>query len=238
MAARCLHSSAPLEQAVDELLRGARLGDQLVRFLPVVVDIDAARLEVLREGSLGLGVRASGALPGPFAPVLVRQTGPEGQVARRLVDGGVMDLVPVDTLYAEGAAVGIASQVLSPPLPRPPEGLTGRQGLRGGAERALKALDPARRLDDALRAAFLMMGRPVAARAAARFTVPSLGFNPLDWSRPQAILDALATSSEVQAQLGTVVREAEEAMRALQWRKGRAVQGGWSVVAEVSRDEE
>jgi len=239
IARSCVHSSAPLEEAVDRMLGRVALGDLEVPFLPVVVDIDRACQETLVTGTLGLGVRASGALPGPFAPAVVHSRTPDGDlVARRYVDGGVLNLVPDDALYAAGAAVAIASQAIGPPPPRPPERLPDDGSWRAGAKRVLQAASPARRLDDALRSAYLMMSRaPVqgTANAAATFVAPGLGLSPLDWGRPAEVLDQLARDDRMQQRLEETVTQARGALRALQWRKGKALPGGWSVVAEVTR---
>jgi len=94
------------------LIQGGRLMDELAGFvrdapiesLPmayaaVATDLDSGRELWLREGSLSTAVRASMALPGLFAPV--------HHQGCWLVDGGLVDPVPVSTCRALGADVVI-----------------------------------------------------------------------------------------------------------------------------------
>lgn len=94
------------------LIQGGRLMDELAGFvadvpiesLPVTyaavaADLDSGKELWLREGPLPLAVRASMALPGLFAPVC--------REGRWLVDGGLVNPVPVSTCRALGADVVI-----------------------------------------------------------------------------------------------------------------------------------
>jgi NTE family protein len=82
------------------LLSGTRLGMMIDEFLPVptfeglrvpvvvvATDVDTGEAVVFREGNVRDAVRASCSFPGVFPPMLL-----EG---RRLVDGGVSEVVPV-----------------------------------------------------------------------------------------------------------------------------------------------
>ena len=82
------------------LLSGTRLGLMIDEFLPVptfealrvpvivvATDVDTGEAVVFREGNLRDAVRASCSFPGVFPPMLLD--------GRRLVDGGVSEVVPV-----------------------------------------------------------------------------------------------------------------------------------------------
>jgi NTE family protein len=82
------------------LLSGTRLGMMIDEFLPVptfeglrvpvivvATDVDTGEAVVFREGNLRDAVRASCSFPGVFPPMLLG--------GRRLVDGGVSEVVPV-----------------------------------------------------------------------------------------------------------------------------------------------
>lgn len=72
-------------------------------FACVATDLASGREVWLREGSVAAAVRASCALPGLFTPVLREE--------RLLVDGGLVDPVPVSLCRAMGADVVIAVDV-------------------------------------------------------------------------------------------------------------------------------
>jgi NTE family protein len=69
-------------------------------FIAVSTDLDSGREAWLREGSVAQAVRASMSLPGLFPPVRDR--------GRWLVDGGLVNPVPVTACHALGADVVIA----------------------------------------------------------------------------------------------------------------------------------
>lgn len=94
-------------------VRGERLEDFIVKklsakeiqqlkmpFAAVATDIQDGEVVVLQSGSLARAVRASSAIPGMFIPV--RHQG------KLLVDGGVLNNVPVDVARKMGAEVVIA----------------------------------------------------------------------------------------------------------------------------------
>ena len=81
------------------LLSGTRLGMMIDEFLPVptfdglrvpvivvATDVDTGEAVVFREGNVRDAVRASCSFPGVFPPMLL--------AGRRLVDGGVSEVVP------------------------------------------------------------------------------------------------------------------------------------------------
>lgn len=79
-------------------------------FVAVATDLDTGREVWLQEGSLAHAVRASMAMPGLFPPV--RENG------RWLVDGGLVDPVPVSACRALGADVVIGVNLNSDILSR------------------------------------------------------------------------------------------------------------------------
>ena len=66
-------------------------------------DIKAGSLVVLTNGNLATAMRASMAVPGAFTPVIID--------GRTLVDGGIVDNLPVDVARAMGADIVIAVDV-------------------------------------------------------------------------------------------------------------------------------
>jgi NTE family protein len=81
-----------------------------IPFRAVAAALDNRERIVLSRGSLPRAVRASLSIPVAFAPV--------DWNGRALVDGGVVDNLPVREARALGAAVVVAVDISSPPLPR------------------------------------------------------------------------------------------------------------------------
>lgn len=96
-----LLSSAPMEAMLTSTI-GERRFDQLAKpFACVAMDIRTGEKVVFRDGPVATAVRASANLPGIFKPVAYRH--------RWLVDGGVVDYVPVDAARLLGAQWVLAS---------------------------------------------------------------------------------------------------------------------------------
>jgi NTE family protein len=76
----------------------------------VATDLVSGEAVVLGKGSLPIAMRATMALPGIFTPVRLDQS--------VLVDGGVLENIPVDAVRRMGSAVVIAVE-LQTPKPRP-----------------------------------------------------------------------------------------------------------------------
>jgi NTE family protein len=99
----------------------ADTGERELQQLPLPVsiiatDIGTGERVVYRDGSLTLAMRASMSVPGLMAPLDYR--------GRKLVDGGLVDNVPIREVRERSAAdVVIAVNVGSPPLP--PDQVTG-----------------------------------------------------------------------------------------------------------------
>jgi NTE family protein len=101
--------SSKLESRLLEII-GPRMFDQLSIPLAVVAaDLMREEVIVLREGPVARAVRASCALPGIFTPVEW-----EG---RLLVDGGVLNNLPVSVARDMGAEYIIAVDLLPSPQP-------------------------------------------------------------------------------------------------------------------------
>lgn len=84
-----------------------RFEDLELPLLVTAVDVQPGELVVLSEGPLALALRATSALPGLIAPV---RSGP-----RVLVDGGLLNNLPVDLARTMGHAPVVAVDVAAPP---------------------------------------------------------------------------------------------------------------------------
>jgi NTE family protein len=80
--------------------------DLPIPFRCVVVDMEAGEQVILKDGSMGLAMRATMAYPGVFTPV--------ERNGRLLADGGLLNVVPTDVAKAMGADVTIAVNVSTP----------------------------------------------------------------------------------------------------------------------------
>ncbi|OGO14967.1 MAG: hypothetical protein A2Z14_05425 [Chloroflexi bacterium RBG_16_48_8] len=91
----------------EKLLGQLTFADLKTPLALVAVDLNAQHEVILTEGSLSLALRATISVPGLFTPVEI-----DGQ---RLVDGGVLDNLPVDAAQHLGADIIIAVDVESDP---------------------------------------------------------------------------------------------------------------------------
>lgn len=92
-------------ESIAELIHGelgdARIEDADTPLAIVAADIHTGETVVLRDGPLALAVRASAAIPGIYTPVRIGE--------RLLVDGGIVQNVPVSPLRDMGADLVIAA---------------------------------------------------------------------------------------------------------------------------------
>jgi len=95
-----------LEKYVEEIIGPLQFEDLGIPLATVAADIVRGELVVLKEGSVVVAVRASCAIPGIFTPV---ERG--GQV---LVDGGILNNVPVSVAREMGADYVIAVDLFPP----------------------------------------------------------------------------------------------------------------------------
>jgi NTE family protein len=140
-------SSRSVSRLVDADLGGRELEDLDVPFFPVATDVATGTQRAIKAGTIGRGVRASGAFPLTFSPVTSH--------GYRLVDGGIINNVPEDVVAQEGADLVIASNVVSQPAPMAavPQPLFPERW--GG--RVLHELNPLGRLSDMVRSMLILM---------------------------------------------------------------------------------
>ncbi len=138
---------------LEEMGMGAPIESLPISFAAVATDLSDGTEIWLREGSLAAAIRASISVPGILRPVLHEH--------RWLVDGGLVNQVPVSTCRAMGADFVIAVSVN--------EGLLGRhrEKLRAGPTKEAEDKRSARMLQ-------ILDQMPVALRSAAKRILPSL----------------------------------------------------------------
>ncbi|WP_428897547.1 patatin-like phospholipase family protein [Parelusimicrobium proximum] len=95
-----LPSSQNFEGYINEKVGKKRFEDLDIPFACAAMDVKTGEKVLFNKGPVGIAVRASMNLPGVFEPVQYRQ--------RLLVDGGVVDYLPVDQLKQMGAEYIIA----------------------------------------------------------------------------------------------------------------------------------
>lgn len=96
-----LLSSENTEKQVREGIGGLRFDQAKKPFACVSMDVYTGEPVIFRDGEIAPAVRASMNLPGIFKPVAYRH--------RHLVDGGVVDYIPVDAAHLLGAEWTLAS---------------------------------------------------------------------------------------------------------------------------------
>jgi NTE family protein len=97
-----------LEAYLQEIIGPLQFEELEIPFAAVAVDIVRGELVVLKEGPVASAVRASCALPGVFTPV------ERGE--QMLVDGGVLNNLPVSVVRDMGADYVIAVDLLPPTI--------------------------------------------------------------------------------------------------------------------------
>ncbi|KAF0127110.1 MAG: NTE family protein [Elusimicrobia bacterium] len=101
MLAEQLISPRYITQVIEDNLGGREFSGLKTPFACVAMDFRTGERIVFDEGPLSIAVRASVNLPGIFAPVEYRH--------RYLVDGGVVDFIPIGAARAIGAEWVLAS---------------------------------------------------------------------------------------------------------------------------------
>jgi NTE family protein len=92
-----------LEAFVKSKVPTANIEDLKMSFAAVVTDLNRGTRVVLDKGSVAKAVRASSAIPGVFQPV--------DHQNKMLVDGGVIDNIPVSVAREKGADIVIAVDI-------------------------------------------------------------------------------------------------------------------------------
>lgn len=96
-----LLSNEPLAEILRGELGEVMIEDATVPLAIVAADVHTGERVVLTDGPLALAVQASAAIPGIYAPVRIGD--------RLLVDGGIVENVPVRPLREMGADVVVAA---------------------------------------------------------------------------------------------------------------------------------
>jgi NTE family protein len=99
-----------VEQTIRDLVRTSGVSDDFdklaIPYRAVATDMQSGKMKVLERGDLAQAMRASMAVPGVFAPVIVDK--------RVLADGGMVRNLPVDVAKSSCADVVIAVWVSTP----------------------------------------------------------------------------------------------------------------------------
>lgn len=103
--ARGLFSGNYVERLLNKIVNIEKIEDLGKPFAAVAVDVNRAETVTFTSGSLCTAVHASMAIPGLFTPVLLGD--------KLLVDGGVLEPVPVKVLKELGADIVVAVDLLS-----------------------------------------------------------------------------------------------------------------------------
>lgn len=112
---RNLLSTERLEAYLEKYLQGKSFHELKLKFACVAVDISTGERIVFTEGKVAPAVRASATIPGLFDPVPFRH--------RYLVDGGLVDNIPVDLARSMGADIVIVLTARSDYTLNPSEGI-------------------------------------------------------------------------------------------------------------------
>ncbi len=92
-----------LEDFVQRKITKKNIEELGIPFVAVATNLNMGRQVVLDKGSIAKAVRASSAIPGVFSPVIYQNM--------TLVDGGVLNNVPVDVARAKGVDLVIAVNI-------------------------------------------------------------------------------------------------------------------------------
>jgi len=207
MARRHLVRGRPLSDYTvprTALLRGAKMrmalqaamGPEPIEMLPrpyfcVSADLTQAEPVVHRRGALWQAVLASASIPGLLPPQVVDD--------RLLVDGGVLNNLPIDVMVEEGEGPVVAVDVMRPFSTRG-RGPARRRLLgvqRGGGTEDNVPLPPIAEV--LARATVLSSWRSAEqnrARAALTITVPDDGTGLLEWQRLDALVETGRRAAE------------------------------------------
>ncbi len=108
-----LFSNEELARLIQSEIGKARIEDALIPLAIIAVDIGAGKKIVMRQGEVASAVMASNAVPGIYRPVIID--------GRMLVDGGIMEDVPISPLRPMGADTVVAVNLSADRKYRQPE---------------------------------------------------------------------------------------------------------------------
>lgn len=94
-----VNTNEPLGEIITEMVGKARIEDSLKPLAIVATNIDTGEEVIFYHGDLVEAVRASTSIPGIFVPVKARR--------RKLVDGGLVENLPMTPLKTMGAKIRI-----------------------------------------------------------------------------------------------------------------------------------
>jgi NTE family protein len=94
-----------INQLLKKVISEERIEQLPIRYAAISVDINSGKIVIFTKGKLEKAIRSSIAIPGLFTPVI------DGD--RFLVDGGVMEPVPVNSARSLGADFVIAVDLIS-----------------------------------------------------------------------------------------------------------------------------
>lgn len=136
-----LSSGREMERYIRSLIGDVRFEDLPIPFAAVACDLNTGEAIVLQSGPLAKAIRASASIPGVFHPV--RWDG------RLLVDGGLVDPLPIRVCRQLGADVVIGVDVVPLPSPLVPNPPAASKGIFEEPHKKL-APEPSRTLQDLL----------------------------------------------------------------------------------------
>ncbi len=124
---RSIWSDAGLKGVLREPGAEVRFQELAIPFAAVATDLATGREVVLRDGLVWRAVQASVSIPAIFPPTTIS--------GRQLVDGGLVNPVPTQTVRQMGADIVVAVDLMSPTDPAEvtrgaPEGSAGMPGRR------------------------------------------------------------------------------------------------------------
>ena len=108
-----LFSNEELGRLIFSRIGKARIEDAAIPLAIIAADIGTGEKAVLRKGEIAPAVMASNAVPGIYAPLRIN--------GRMLVDGGIVEDVPVSPLRPMGADVVVAVNLSADRRYRRPE---------------------------------------------------------------------------------------------------------------------
>ncbi len=94
-----LNSNEPVCDIIREMIGRARIEDAQIPLAIIATNIDTGEKVILKKGSVAEAIMASTCLPGLFIPVKIK--------GKKLVDGGLVENLPLSPLKKMGAEVRI-----------------------------------------------------------------------------------------------------------------------------------